>query len=106
MSNDFIPMSSYLAGELGRAIGDYSNQYGVMAAAESGESGDTCTCQGNCSGVACQTNCSGSCKGVSCQSTCSGGCTSGCKGSCASSCSGNCSGTCANGCETYCAGIC
>ena len=105
MSDNFIPMSSYLAGELGRAIGNYANQYGVAAAAEDG-TGDTCTCQGNCSGVACQNNCAGGCKGVSCQSTCSGGCTSGCKGSCASSCSGNCSGTCANGCETYCAGIC
>lgn len=52
MNNNFIPMSSYLAGELGRAIGNYTNQYGVSAAAESG-SGDTCTCQGNCSGVAC-----------------------------------------------------
>lgn len=100
MNNGFISMSPYLAGALGTAIGEFENQYGVMAAADDSGCGTSCT------GVACQTTCSGTCSGVSCQSSCSGGCSGGCSGSCSSGCSGSCSGTCSGGCETYCAGIC
>lgn len=99
MLNDFIPISSYLAGELGSAIGTYENNYGISLLADSGIVCDV-NCQNNCTGI-----CTGGCKGT-CSGHCSGGCKGTCSGSCSSSCTGNCSGSCSGGCETYCAGIC
>ena len=113
MTNEnFIPISPYLSGALGEAMGKYDNALGArglggittFAADGGGCSGCESGCSGSCSG-SCSGGCSGGCKG-SCKGSCSGGCTGGCKGSCSSTCTGNCSGSCSGGCETYCAKDC
>lgn len=108
-ANQYKPISTYLAGEIGDIMGRSAE---VMAAAEEG--GTTCSsgCQTNCAGscttacaTGCATNCKGTCSGK-CSGGCKGGCQSTCKGSCSSTCTGNCAKTCSGGCETYCANQC
>lgn len=116
MTNEhFIPMSSYLSGALGEAMGNFDNSLqsrglggiATFAAEGGGCSGCESGCSGGCSGT-CSGGCSGGCKGTckdTCKGTCNGGCKDACKGSCSANCTGNCSGSCSGGCETYCAGI-
>lgn len=117
--SDYIPISEYLAAEIGTQSGlsgksrilTSNPDNGIALAAETG--GSTCSgCETSCSG-GCKGTCSGTCSG-SCRGTCSGSCKSGCYGSCKSTCTGtcvgdctgNCAGTCTGGCETYCADYC
>lgn len=118
--SDYIPISEFLAAEVGtqsglsgksRIITSDGGNNGIALAAATG--GSTCSgCETSCSG-GCKGTCSGTCDG-GCKGTCSGSCSGGCYGSCKSSCTGtcvgdcagNCAGTCTGGCETYCAGYC
>lgn len=118
--NQYIPISTYLAGEIGTAAGSspaYSNNNGILLAAENAcDSGCQTGCAGSCTSscaTGCATGCSGTCSGGcrgGCSGTCSGGCKGGCQstcsGTCSSTCTGNCAKTCSGGCETYCANAC
>ena len=119
MFNNYMPISNYLAGEVGSIAGKADNaaisRGGISLLADDGSGGNcttncqtACTggCSGSCSGT-CSGTCSGGCKGsckAACADNCSGGCSGHCSGTCSNTCSNNCSGTCSGGCETYCAG--
>lgn len=124
---DYIPISTYLASEIGTQYGLKGENKtvindGVALAAE-GEGGcvnceaacaGTCTaaCAGGCAGscvsacaTACASNCTGTCRG-SCTGTCTGSCTGTCSSSCTGSCASTCTGSCVGDCTGNCAGTC
>ena len=61
VNENYIPISPFLSGAIGTAIGEFENRNGVAPLAAPGAG-----CSGNCTGVSCQTTCSGSCSGVQC----------------------------------------